>query len=169
MHAVVAATKDLGIGLDNQLPWTIKEDMQYFRKLTTEFQKRSLENTVVMGRKTWESIPIKFRPLSNRHNVILSSQMEVVEGAVVCRTVQELRNYLEERDSTVYVIGGSQIYDLLIPECQYVFKTLVKYDGKIDTFIKPLEGFEQLALDQVLDWKPQASEMCEFQVFSRIS
>ena len=66
-----------GIGVNNKLPWNIKEDLQNFKKITTLVPKDdNIEymNAVVMGRKTWDSIPSQFKPLSNRLNVIITSQ-----------------------------------------------------------------------------------------------
>lgn len=69
---VVAATKKLGIGKGGTMPWKLPGDMAYFKELTTRTADPSKQNAVVMGRKTWESIPPKFRPLPGRVNVVLS-------------------------------------------------------------------------------------------------
>lgn len=72
LHIVVAATKKLGIGKGGGMPWKLPGDMAYFKDLTTRTADSSKQNAVVMGRKTWESIPPKFRPLPGRVNVVLS-------------------------------------------------------------------------------------------------
>jgi dihydrofolate reductase len=69
---VVAATRKLGIGKGGAMPWKLPGDMAYFKDLTTRTRDISKQNAVVMGRKTWESIPPKFRPLPGRVNVVLS-------------------------------------------------------------------------------------------------
>jgi dihydrofolate reductase len=69
---VVAATETWGIGKNGTLPWTLKKDMQYFKRVTTQTQCSTKRNAVVMGRKTWQSIPPAFRPLRNRINVVIS-------------------------------------------------------------------------------------------------
>ena len=71
MEAILACTKKGGIGLNGKLPWRIKEDMMLFKKITTTTAATISQNAVIMGRKTWESIPKKFRPLPNRINIIL--------------------------------------------------------------------------------------------------
>jgi len=73
---VVAHDLNRGIGKNNGLPWHIKEDMRYFKKLSTETSNKKKKNVVIMGRKTYESIPEKFRPLEDRINIILSKTMK---------------------------------------------------------------------------------------------
>lgn len=68
----VAATQKLGIGMNGTMPWKLPADMAYFKQLTTATADRRKMNAVIMGRKTWESIPTKFRPLKGRFNVVLS-------------------------------------------------------------------------------------------------
>jgi dihydrofolate reductase len=72
INIVVAATPTGGIGINGQLPWTIPADLKYFKRVTSEAAPGK-QNAVIMGRKTWASIPAKFRPLSDRLNVVLSS------------------------------------------------------------------------------------------------
>ena len=73
---VAACGKSLGIGLNGELPWKLKSEMKYFAETTTKTKDFDKMNAVIMGRKTWESIPLKFRPLKNRFNVILSRQAD---------------------------------------------------------------------------------------------
>ena len=69
---VVAATRKLGIGKHGSMPWKLPGDMAYFKELTSKTADSSKQNAVIMGRKTWESIPLKFRPLPGRINVVLT-------------------------------------------------------------------------------------------------
>merc|ERR1719225_2033744 len=71
---VAACGKSLGIGLNGELPWRLKSEMKYFAETTSRTTDPDKINAVIMGRKTWESIPLKFRPLKNRFNVVLSRQ-----------------------------------------------------------------------------------------------
>jgi dihydrofolate reductase len=68
---IVAATKANGIGVNNSLPWRLPREMKYFMQVTSNVVDGQ-QNAVIMGRKTWESIPKEHRPLSNRYNIILS-------------------------------------------------------------------------------------------------
>lgn len=75
---IVAATEELGIGLLSNLPWRIPKDMAFFKHVTSHVpkafqqQQPNVQNAVIMGRVTWESIPPKFRPLDNRYNIVVS-------------------------------------------------------------------------------------------------
>jgi hypothetical protein len=71
-QAVVAVTKEWGIGFRGSMPWHLPEDMAYFKTLTSATRDSGSMNAVIMGRKTWDSIPAKFRPLSERINVVIS-------------------------------------------------------------------------------------------------
>ena len=66
----------LGIGSNGNLPWRLRSEMQHFTRMTKKTSNENLQNAVLMGRKTWESIPTKFRPLPNRFNVIVTRQEE---------------------------------------------------------------------------------------------
>src|SRR5947207_8399545 len=85
---IVAATSSrLGIGLKGALPWRLKREIAYFKRATT-FHPANLTNVVIMGRKCWESIPTKFRPLPGRHNIVLSRTGKV-EGAEVAKSLDD--------------------------------------------------------------------------------
>jgi len=76
LHIVVAATESFGIGINGGLPWRIKRDMKFFRDKTSETTDPNKRNAVIMGRKSWESIPPKFKPLTGRLNIVISSQSD---------------------------------------------------------------------------------------------
>jgi dihydrofolate reductase/thymidylate synthase len=79
VDVIVAATLDGGIGKDGQLPWNLPTDMAFFRSKTLETINPTLQNAVIMGRKTWASIPEKHRPFRKRLNVVLSTSPDVRE------------------------------------------------------------------------------------------
>jgi dihydrofolate reductase len=92
------------IGRSGGIPWQLPEDMARFKALT-------MGHTVVMGRRTWDSLPAKFRPLPGRKNVVLSRQAGfMADGATV---VQSLDDALSDPDA--WVVGGEQIYTLALP------------------------------------------------------
>ena len=111
MRAIVNADKNWGIGCENKLLVHIPSDMRFFRDHTTN-------NVVVMGRKTLESLP-GGRPLADRDNIILSRDPGLrVKGAAVVHDVEELQALLSDiHTDRVYVIGGEEIYRLLLPLC----------------------------------------------------
>jgi dihydrofolate reductase len=92
------------IGRDNGIPWRLPEDQARFKDLT-------VGHTVVMGRLTWESLPMKVRPLPGRRNVVLTRQADyMADGAHVVPTLQDALT-----DDLTWVIGGEQVYALALP------------------------------------------------------
>ena len=123
IHLIWAQEKDGGIGINNDLPWHISEDLKKFKKLT-------LNKPIIMGRNTWNSLP--FKPLPKRRNVVLSSQSL---NDVECYTSVEncLDGLINESD--VFVIGGAQIYKAFYFYTHHLHITIV--EGKtagIDTY-----------------------------------
>ena len=100
---IAAVAKNRVIGKDNQLIWNIPEDMAHFKALTAG-------HTVVMGRKTWESLPPRFRPLPGRRNIVISRQADY--AAPGAQLADSLENALKQASTadTVFIIGGEQIY-----------------------------------------------------------
>lgn len=116
MRALVwAQSADGVIGRDGGLPWHLPEDLALFRALTTG-------GTVVMGRRTWESLPPRFRPLPGRRNVVLTRGR--VEGAEVVRDLDDA-----PRDG--WVIGGERVYAAALPTADLLVTTYVegRYEG----------------------------------------
>ena len=134
---IVAASTNLVIGKNNDLPWHIPSDLKRFKELTT--RKR-----VIMGRKCWESIPEKFRPLRNRNNIVISRDYTyVADGAFVLSDLNQF--IIEYVDSSFnygpiedFVIGGAEIYKQFFPIAKKLYLTEVLGEVEGDTY---LEGF----------------------------
>lgn len=121
MELIVACTKSGGIGKNQTLPWRIKKDMDLFKKITLECPE-GYNNVVIMGRKTWESIPEKFRPLKDRVNIILSTTMEMNYDFIekypnthICNSIDNLPKLIMllsdiEKLHKGFIIGGSSLY-----------------------------------------------------------
>ena len=122
---LIAAVARRGvIGRDNQLLWHLPEDMAYFRRQTQG-------SAVLMGRKTWDSLPPRFRPLPGRRNLVLSRQDDLqCPGAEVVGTIEQALQALAGADK-VFVIGGEQIYRLALPLADQLMLTEIErdYDG----------------------------------------
>ena len=100
---IAAAARNRVIGCENRLIWNIPEDMAHFKALTSG-------HTVVMGRKTWESLPPRFRPLPNRRNIVISRQADyAAPGAEVADSLENALK-LASTATLVFIIGGEQIY-----------------------------------------------------------
>jgi len=111
---VVAADENGGIGKGGRLPWHLPGDVTYFKRLTKAPPERSLRNAVVMGRKTWESIPPKFRPLVGRINVVITRNDRFDLPGEVIRA-EGFDAALRKLDGVpdlgrVFVIGGAEVY-----------------------------------------------------------
>ncbi|PSS00962.1 dihydrofolate reductase-like domain-containing protein [Coniella lustricola] len=149
---VLAATRDMGIGLRGTLPWTgLRKEMAYFARITKRLPS-SVEptamNAVIMGRKTWESIPPKFRPLKGRLNIVISrsfaaapeepvnTDSEPVKASSLEQAISYLRKKPEGTLGRVFVIGGGQVYSsaLEMREAKRVLLTKVTTDFECDTF-----------------------------------
>ncbi|MGB0757230.1 MAG: dihydrofolate reductase [Patescibacteria group bacterium] len=135
MITLIAAVADNGvIGIDNDLPWYLPEDLQRFKRLTTG-------NTVVMGRKTYESIYDRIgKPLPRRHNVVLTRQ----QNLPVPPTVQIIHTPedVQQLEGDVYIIGGTSVYKLLFPLAEVMEITEVHDKPKGDAHFPKLNWNE---------------------------
>lgn len=126
---VVAMGKRGELGNGSRLPWgkPIPADMRNFRELTQR-------KTVVMGRKTWESIPSAFRPLPDREENIVLTRDEnfVADGATVVHDIGAIRELSKTRD--IYIIGGAEIYAMFEPFASLMYVTLVDGNFPADTY-----------------------------------
>ncbi len=115
INIIVATSKNNQIGINNQLPWHISEDLKYFRKTTSG-------KTVLMGRKTFESIG---RPLPNRKNIVLTRDLNfTAEGVSVIHSLDEALEICKAEEN-IFIIGGGEIYTLFLPYADYLYITLV--------------------------------------------
>ena len=115
------------IGRDGTVPWHLPEDMAFFRKLTTG-------HAVVMGRKTWESLPDRFRPLPGRRNVVLTRNRDWrVAGAEPVGSLEEALELLEDEEQ-VFVIGGAEIYEAVLGQADELVLTELDLEIEGDAF-----------------------------------
>lgn len=132
LSLVVAVSANNCIGKDGALPWHIPEDIAHFKALT-------LHKTVLMGRKTWESLPATFRPLPQRTNIVITRQTDYALPLGVERydTLEAaLRAHAGEE---LMIIGGAQIYHETLPFADTVYLTRVHQEVAGDTFFPVLE------------------------------
>lgn len=124
INIIVAMTKNRVIGKDNHLLWNIKEDMKLFKQKT-------FEQTVIMGKNTWFSIPEKFRPLPHRNNIVVSRSLNTLKGATVCSSVEEAVKKGNEFNKEIFCIGGSMLYESILPLTNILHISWVKenYEG----------------------------------------
>jgi dihydrofolate reductase / thymidylate synthase len=153
-HTFKKSENGFGIGINNKIPWNIKEDLINFKQVTSIVPSDpNIEylNAVVMGRKTWDSLPVNYRPLPKRLNVIITTQdLRINTPDVIVSTwdnfEQSIINYQNEQNKSekrnllvndVYIIGGQQIYSLALKtrSINKIYATEVYKDMQCDTFM----------------------------------
>lgn len=152
-----AEDESSGIGFENKIPWYIPEDFKHFKELTSG-------NTIIMGSKTWDSLPKK--PLPNRHNIILTHNSEKQKPSykkqfldsqnVQFTTFVDLNlNEMKASDQKYFIIGGSQIYQLFINYADELIVTKVEGTYQVDTFAPPIDlsTFQLTDTKQNKGWK----------------
>jgi len=161
MEAIVAIDLHNGISKNGTIPWTSKKDM-------THFYKKTNGNVVLMGRNTYFSIPEERRPLKNRLNIVLTSNPQLyqdISNSNVIFTDDNnmylyfLQNPEKCRDAfpflhenfKVFVIGGKQIYEKLIPLCHTIWLTQIKKDYNCDLFLKNVYNFNNKMMVTEID------------------
>ena len=132
--AIAAVDNEWGIGFNNELLESIPQDLKRFKELTTD-------KIVIMGKKTWDSLPRK--PLPNRINIIITRDTKLNSyDNVIFMNLDEAKTFLKHTDKDVFVIGGGFIYKELLPLCTYIYLTKIyKSHQKIDTYFPNLDEF----------------------------
>lgn len=132
MNLIVAVSKNYAIGKNNQLLFNLPSDLKFFKEKTSG-------NVVVMGKKTYLSLPKK--PLPNRINIVLSKDINFNPSEVtVVRSLNELFNEIKKYDNDkIFICGGSSIYNLLMDYCKTAYVTAVEEIVPADTYIEDIE------------------------------
>jgi len=137
-----------GIGYKGTLPWPeLKNDMAWFRTVTSSNTRGDIKNVVIMGRKTYESLPPQFRPLPNRHNIVLTRSPDSHDLPPTVLKSTSLDHALAQAQSKwptaprIFIIGGSEIYKEALAKniCSEFFVTKIYKPVQCDAFIPPIE------------------------------
>ena len=127
LHLIYARARNGTIGKDGQMPWHLPEDLAHFKRVT-------LGQPVIMGRKTWDSLPAKFRPLPGRLNVVVTRQPGwAAEGTVVAHSLEAACAACPP-DSTAWVIGGAELYAQALTLASVAVVTEIDADFEGDAF-----------------------------------
>ncbi len=133
---IVAASENGVIGKDNDLIWNLPKDMKFFKETT-------LGHHVIMGRKNFESIPHKYKPLPNRTNVIITRQENyTAPGCIVVHSIRAAIQIAKDNgDKTPFIIGGGEIYNLALKEnlVDKIYLTKIYHSFNGDTFFPLLD------------------------------
>lgn len=165
ISAIVCVDENWGIGSNRDLLVHIPEDMKFFKEKTTG-------NIVIMGRKTYDSLPSK--PLPNRTNIVITSKtntsFEIKGNGVFFMTMDFIKKILsittKESQTDVYVIGGGQIYKELLPYCDkvYVTKVFNNHDN-VDTYFPNIDNipeWEIIGKSEIKEYKDIKYQFCRY-------
>ena len=161
---IAALTKNYVIGKNNDLPWHLPDDMRYFMQTTSR-------HTVIMGRKNYDSIPEKFRPLPNRTNIVVTRQPDFV--APGCKVVHALEKGIALaqtlNETEVFIIGGSEIYALGMPFTQRMYLTEIQAEIQGDTHFPSVDKSAWKEVSRVHHpADPRHAYAFDFAVYDRI-
>lgn len=140
---IAAMDLNLGIGKAGKLPWRLSGDMQHFKEITTATVTEGKKNAVIMGRKTWESLPAKFKPLPGRLNIVLTrnKDLSLPAGVLKAQDFPSALSLLENRQwsdtiENIFVIGGNEVFAAALksPQCRSVYLTQILSTFECDTF-----------------------------------
>ena len=137
--AIVAMSENRVIGKDNQLPWRLPADLKYFKSLTTV-------HTIIMGRKTFESIG---KPLPNRNNIICTRNPNYsAPGCIIAVSVQQALKSAAH-DSQIFIVGGAEIYRLFMPMIERLHLTIVHHLFDGDAYFPEVEKKEWKEISRI--------------------
>jgi len=151
---VVAADEKLGIAANGDLPWHLPGDLAHFKSVTTTTEDEGKRNAVIMGRKTWESIPPKYRPLSKRLNVVLSRRdsYDLPDGVLLASSMEAALGLLGKTKEVehIFLVGGGAVYTeaVKMPECERIIITRIQSVYECDTYFPEFES--DYALESVM-------------------
>lgn len=139
---IVAAASNNVIGKDNSLIWHLPADMKFFKEKTAG-------QCVITGRKNYESIPEKFRPLPNRTNIVITRQQDYqAPGAIVVDSIEKALEKATYTELDVFIIGGGEIYRQAIKYTDMVYLTRIHHEFEGDVHLDPLTD-EWVEVDRV--------------------
>ena len=129
---IAALAANRAIGKDNELLWQLPEDMRHFRETTRG-------KPVIMGRKTWESLPEAFRPLPGRHNIVVSRDPDYqAPGATLAASLADALRLAADVEE-VFVIGGGELYSQALPLASRLYLTEIEQDFDGDVFFPEVQ------------------------------
>ncbi len=134
---IVAVANNNVIGKDNTLIWHLPADMKFFKEKTSG-------HCIITGRKNYESIPEKFRPLPNRTNIVITRQKNYeAPGAIVVGSIEEaIEKAKQTTDNEIFIIGGAEIYKQALPYVDKIYFTKIYHEFNGDVFFPKIETSE---------------------------
>lgn len=162
---IVAVAQNNVIGKDNTLIWHLPADMKFFKEKTTG-------HCVITGRKNYESIPEKFRPLPNRTNIVITRQKDyAAPGAIVVDSIEKaIQTAKETGDQEIFIIGGAEIYKQSLHFTDRVYLTKINHSFEGDAFFPELLNFQWKLTSETKGISDEKNKYeYEFLTFDKIS
>lgn len=162
---ILAMDELRGIGINNKLPWRLPADLAFFKKTT-------LGHTILMGRKTYESIG---RPLPGRQNVVLTRDASfVAEGCEVVHSAEEVAAAYGRAGSKaaeeLFVIGGAEVYDLMLPQADRMYITEIAHRFEADAFFPEVDRGQWRVVSREKGIRDEKNPYdFEFVIYERVS
>ncbi|SFG75156.1 dihydrofolate reductase [Pedobacter insulae] len=159
LSIIVAVSENNAIGKDNQLLWHLPADLKHFKEITSG-------NTIIMGRKTYDSIG---KPLPNRRNIVITRNANLVIPGVEVAT--SLVNAIElcKHDKEVFIIGGAEIYQQSLAHATHIYLTRVHRKYEADTFFPAIDSTEWKELNSITHGADEKNEVAyTFSTMERI-
>jgi len=153
LSIIVAVANNNVIGFNNKMPWHIPEDLKYFKEKT-------MGKTVIMGRKTLESIG---KPLKGRKNVIMTKNKDYLskfDDVKIVHDFSEIIPYIDDEDEN-FIIGGAEVYKELLPFSEYLYITRIYKDFQGDKYFEDIDEEEWILINKS---SPQKNSDFEYEV-----
>ncbi len=155
-NIIVAVDENSGIGKGGKLPWHLSADLKHFKAITTKTTSPGKKNAVIMGRKTWDSLPEKFQPLPGRINIVLSRNeaLSLPDGVLKAESLEKAINLVQDslKDAVeeVFVIGGAEVFCAAIgasDSAKKIYVTRILKNFHCDTVLPKhfLSNFKKVA------------------------
>lgn len=155
---IVAIASNYAIGRDNQLLWHISNDLKHFKKITSG-------HTVIMGKKTYESLP--FKPLPNRENIILTDVAgETISGCTMVYSISEILEMCKNKEEC-FIIGGGSVYKQFMPHAETLYITWVEKDYEADVFFPEISEKEWEITEEEKHFSEENNFTYSFRVYKK--
>lgn len=168
---IVAQDKERGIGKNGTIPWYCSADFKNMHRVTTHTTDSSKMNALVMGRKTWESIPPERRPLAKRLSAVITSRADIGAPSEVLlfTSLAEAVTVLERRPEieTIFVFGGEQLFQEAIvrPDCAILYVTEIDQSFACDTFFPEIPP--EFNITEQSDWMQEGEIKYRFLTYGK--
>ena len=158
---IVAMAKNRVIGNKGIIPWRIPEDTKRFKEIT-------MGHPVIMGRKTYESIPEKYRPLPGRKNIILTNGENSYDGCLMVNSIEHAMYEAGRETEEAFVLGGAAVYEAFLPFADRIYLTQIESDFEGDVFF-PEINLEKWKMDKSAEMRQcnHSRLFYSFQLFRR--